>query len=287
MSHTPYFSIVIPALNEAEYLPHLLRDLANQTWRDFDVTLVDAESEDETVAKAKQITGLPEFTVLTSSQRNVSAQRNQGASQAKGDWIVFMDADNRLAANYLERLQAKLLERHETDVFTSWTNPDDDTQVSKAVSNALNLALVVYDMIGQPVCLGALIGCRREVLQKVTFDEQQKVLEDGWFIRNAIKQGFGFRIFREPKFTYSLRRLRQEGTIKLAAKLARMQMAYLQGKQFHDEDFGYKMLGGQVYTLAKQTDDFIWKLPGVLQQSAVKRLIKTKQFTEKLQKYFS
>ncbi|MBD3279206.1 MAG: glycosyltransferase, partial [Candidatus Pacebacteria bacterium] len=34
---TPFFSIVIPSLNEEKYLPNLLQDLANQTWKDFEV----------------------------------------------------------------------------------------------------------------------------------------------------------------------------------------------------------------------------------------------------------
>ena len=47
-----FFSIIIPALNEAKYLPHLLDDLSDQTFQDFEVIIVDGNSNDQTVAKA-------------------------------------------------------------------------------------------------------------------------------------------------------------------------------------------------------------------------------------------
>ncbi|MFH1244651.1 MAG: glycosyltransferase, partial [bacterium] len=49
----PFFSLIIPALNEAKYLPLLLDDLSKQTFLDFEVIVVDGNSDDQTVAKAK------------------------------------------------------------------------------------------------------------------------------------------------------------------------------------------------------------------------------------------
>jgi len=54
----PFFSIIIPALNEEKYLPHLLDDLTKQTFRDFEVILVDGNSSDATVAKANLLPNL-------------------------------------------------------------------------------------------------------------------------------------------------------------------------------------------------------------------------------------
>lgn len=287
MKDAPFFSIVIPTLNEAKFVPLLLKDLAKQTWREFEVIVVDGQSEDATVTRAQKVKGLPVLEVINSTKRHVSVQRNLGSKVAQGKWIIFMDADNRVNPSFLTDLQTQLTKHPTADVFTTWTNPDDDTQLSKAVSTALNMAVTVYELIGKPVCLGALIGCRREVMKKIRFDEKQKVFEDGLFIRSTIKKGYTFTIFHQPRFNYSLRRMRQEGTLQIAAKTARMQIAYLQGKDFKTEDFGYKMLGGQVYTLAKQTDDLFWKLPELLQEKAIKQFIKTKKYAELLQKYFS
>ena len=53
MTKKPFFSIIIPALNEEKYLPLLLSDLAKQTMRDFEVVVVDGKSEVKTVVTAK------------------------------------------------------------------------------------------------------------------------------------------------------------------------------------------------------------------------------------------
>ena len=49
----PFFSIIIPTLNEEKYLPHLLADLAKQTFQDFEVIVIDGQSTDQTVPKTK------------------------------------------------------------------------------------------------------------------------------------------------------------------------------------------------------------------------------------------
>src|SRR3989338_5592431 len=52
----PYFSVIIPTLNEEKYLPKLLKDLVSQTYRDFEVVLVDGNSDDKTVEGFKDAT---------------------------------------------------------------------------------------------------------------------------------------------------------------------------------------------------------------------------------------
>jgi len=89
----PFFSIVIPTLNEECYLPNLLCDLSRQTCRDFEVIVVDANSEDQTNYQAQQFKErFDAFTFLASTKRNVSHQRNLGADRAVADWLIFLDA---------------------------------------------------------------------------------------------------------------------------------------------------------------------------------------------------
>ena len=98
----PYFSIVIPSLNEEKYLPLLLEDLANQSFTDFEVIHIDAGSVDKTVEKAGEFSQKLSFKTLVSKKKNVSHQRNMGIEHAVGTWILFMDADNRLPNHFLE-----------------------------------------------------------------------------------------------------------------------------------------------------------------------------------------
>src|SRR3990170_5565992 len=108
-SYSPFFSIIIPTLNEERYLPHLLEDLSKQTFKDFEAIIVDGHSNDATVAQALKFKGkLPELSILQSKERNVSFQRNLGGEKAEGSWLIFMDADNRVPEYFLEGVKYKI-----------------------------------------------------------------------------------------------------------------------------------------------------------------------------------
>src|SRR5258705_12413818 len=102
MSKEPFFSVIIPALNEEKYLPLLLQDLADQSTQDFEVIVIDGRSTDKTVENTLKFKKkLPSLTILSSKIRNVSVQRNLAAQKSNGKYLLFNDADNRLPKDFL------------------------------------------------------------------------------------------------------------------------------------------------------------------------------------------
>ena len=84
-------SVIIPTLNEASHLPLLLADL--NTWPfTYDLTIVDGGSKDLTTSIA-EIQGA---TVIKTLEQNRGHQLKIGASNAKGEWFLFLHADSRL-----------------------------------------------------------------------------------------------------------------------------------------------------------------------------------------------
>src|SRR3989344_8640720 len=117
---TPALSIIIPTLNEEKYLPTLLTDLSRQTYRDFEVIIVDGHSADRTVAKANLFAHrLPLFKIVDSPIRDVCRQRNLCAEEAQAETLLFLDADNRIAPHFLLGLKYRQ-EQSRTDFFTTW-----------------------------------------------------------------------------------------------------------------------------------------------------------------------
>lgn len=247
----PFFSVVIPALNEEKYLPHLLQDLSKQTFTDFEVIVVDGNSEDKTVTKAKQFEKKLPITVFTVSKRNVSHQRNFGAKNAKAQWLIFMDADNRIPPFFLLGLRYQLAKNPNTDFFTTWINTKATNQSDKIWERSINLSYEIsWKILNKPQCFGALIGCKKSVFDLYPFDENQLFFEDVQFLLNLNKHGFKFTIFREPTFTYSLRRQKKEGKLKLTYGFLMSHLHYLKGGDFNEpySTQHYPMLGGGYYT---------------------------------------
>ena len=91
----PTLSIIIPTLNEAIHLPLLIADL-NAWPYNFELIIVDGGSTDLTISIAK-IQGLD---VIKSPKKSRGYQLKIGASNAKGDWLLFLHADSRLDSTW-------------------------------------------------------------------------------------------------------------------------------------------------------------------------------------------
>ncbi len=95
----PTLSIIIPSLNEATHLPLLFSDL-NEWPYNCDITIVDGGSIDLTIPIA-QIQGV---NVIKSPKQNRGFQLRKGASETKGEWLLFLHADSRLDPTWVKSL---------------------------------------------------------------------------------------------------------------------------------------------------------------------------------------
>lgn len=97
------FSIIIPTLNEEDKLGVCFKSLMEQTYREFEVIIVDGGSQDSTVDMAER-NGFDVLEVEKTRPHDVSAAKNEGARHARGDILFFMDADMALEPNCFEVL---------------------------------------------------------------------------------------------------------------------------------------------------------------------------------------
>src|SRR4051812_32020991 len=101
----PAISVVIPAHNAGDTLGDTLASLYAQTFAAWEALVVDDGSSDDTaeVAAAWAARDL-RIRVLGRSQGGVSAARNDGIAEARHDWLLFLDADDRLDPDHLSRM---------------------------------------------------------------------------------------------------------------------------------------------------------------------------------------
>ncbi len=251
----PFFSIIIPALNEAKYLPKLLGDLAGQTFRDFEVIVVDGNSNDTTVVKAKSfIKSLPRLTVIAPPPRHVCVQRNLGAKQAKADIFVFMDSDNRLPPYFLQGVKYRF-ESEYPDIANFWIKPDISSPSADLVSLGINLGTEIQNNIKPRFMLESLICVTKQAFHTLHgFDESINYAEGVDFISAAHEHHHTIKTFRDPIYYYSFRRFRKFGTLTVLHHTTQLGIS-----QLFDQDYKnikastlYPMLGGSVFTRNKR-----------------------------------
>ena len=106
----PYFSLVMPVYGVERFIMDSIADVLCQTYRDFELIIVDDASPDRSVSIAEELVGDdPRVRILHhETNRGVSEARNTGMAAARGRWLMFPDPDDRFDANMLEELHGRL-----------------------------------------------------------------------------------------------------------------------------------------------------------------------------------
>lgn len=254
MKQSPFFSIVIPTLNEEEFLPLLLSDLASQSYKNFEVLHVDANSEDKTLQLAAGFSEKIDITSFSTEKRNVSFQRNLGINNSRGNWILFIDADVRIPTYFLDGIRYRIAQKPTTDIFTTWVKVAGNKKVNQSIEKIINFAFEFYNSIGKESAFGAMIGVKTHIAKNHPFDISQKVMEDSIFVEKIVDDGNKFSIFKDPRYTYSIRRLESSGILDNVQTYSKMIINYyLKGNDFKSQNFGYEMNGGNSYVKSDKT----------------------------------
>jgi glycosyltransferase involved in cell wall biosynthesis len=117
-------TVVVPCYNDGKYLLENLESLKAQTYKNFEVVVVNDGSTDPITLKVLENLHqrFPSLDLRVYSQNNqgLPATRNRGIREARGEWIVTLDADDMIAPDYLEKTmalaQAKDLDFVVTDI---------------------------------------------------------------------------------------------------------------------------------------------------------------------------
>lgn len=96
-------SIIISTYNEESDIEKCLESLSQQTYKEMEIIVVDDGSRDNTVQKL-QNSKTPKLQILKQNHKGAGAARNTGAREAKGDILVFVDADMTFGKDFIAKL---------------------------------------------------------------------------------------------------------------------------------------------------------------------------------------
>ena len=93
-------SVVIPLYNKEKQIAYTLQSVFNQTFQDFEIVIIDDGSTDGSVAEVEKFSD-SRIRLIHQQNAGVSAARNRGIGEAKGELIAFLDADDEWKPEYL------------------------------------------------------------------------------------------------------------------------------------------------------------------------------------------
>jgi len=205
----PQLSIIIPTFNEERYLPKLLNSIKKQNYKNYEIIVADNNSKDKTRQIAR------EYGCKLTEGGLPPVARNNGAKLAKGDLLLFLDADVVLPKNFLESCIDEFKKR-KLDSATCLFKLKGNKLIDKVilfVGNAIIFSAQYFD----PHCTGAFILCKKRIFNKLGgFNERLKQAEDHDFVKRSVKIG-KFGSLKKSLFL-SMRRFEKEGRANVLKK---------------------------------------------------------------------
>lgn len=98
----PRITVAIPCFNHGEFLTETLDSVAAQTFDDYEIIVVNDGSFDGATLELLATLDYPKTRVITTANRGVSAARNRAITEALGEYILPLDADDKIAPTYLK-----------------------------------------------------------------------------------------------------------------------------------------------------------------------------------------
>lgn len=112
-------SVVIPLYNKEKTIVHTLSTVISQTYKCFEVIVVNDGSSDNSVQLINDNFSDSRIRIISQTNAGVSVARNRGIEEAKGDWIAFLDADDEWLPTYLESVVNAILANRDAQVVLS------------------------------------------------------------------------------------------------------------------------------------------------------------------------
>ena len=104
----PEISVIVPIYNSDQYLDRCIQSVLAQSFRDFELILIDDGSKDNSFIISKQYADSDSRIVLVRQDNGgVSSARNHGLDLATGRYVCFIDSDDYVCEDYLEKLYTK------------------------------------------------------------------------------------------------------------------------------------------------------------------------------------
>lgn len=170
-----FFSVVIPLYNKERQIAGTLRSVFAQTFADYEIIVVDDGSTDGSAAIVESLHD-PRIRLIRQANAGVSATRNLGIAEARGEYIALLDADDEWRPEYLATIADLIRKYPQCDVFaTNYSHVDSNGKTFPTILRKLPFDgddgilynyFEVASVSSPPIC-STCITARKEAFQSV------------------------------------------------------------------------------------------------------------------------
>ena len=207
------FSIIIPVYNRPQEVDELLESLCSQTFKDFEVVVVEDGSSEKSDSVCEKYKDKLDLNYYFKPNSGPGPSRNYGAERSHGDYLIILDSDVIVPENYLEIIKEEL-DREPCDAFGG---PDSAHPSFTPIQKAINYAMTSFFTTGgirggkrkmdkfYPRSFN--LGIKKSVFEALGGFAPMRYGEDIDLSTRIFKNGYSCRIFPEA-FVYHKRRVK-------------------------------------------------------------------------------
>ena len=157
------FSIIIPLYNKAPYIRKALETVCAQTYRDYEIIVVNDGSTDDSALVAESYLQHAEgicYTIIPQDNAGVAAARNRGVKHASGQYMAFLDADDWWEPDYLARMAELIADYPQAGVYGCnyvYYKPGKTRVALNIPTGYINYSKAYYEGSAMPIWTGATI----------------------------------------------------------------------------------------------------------------------------------
>lgn len=181
------FSIIIPVYNVEKYIRKCMDTVMNQTFRDYEVVVVNDETPDGSMEIVQEYVQAYPGMIQVIHQKNTrqGGARNNGVTKARGEYLLFVDSDDYVAPTMLETVDARLKE-HPCDVLVFQNVPV--TEQGEIIAEADNSVLApgAYDPKKNPEVVMIPTGPTNKAFRRDFYLDTQMTFPEKLLYEDAI-----------------------------------------------------------------------------------------------------
>ena len=193
-------SIIIPCYNYGKYIEEAVESVLKQTFRDFEIIIVNDGSTDETTLKVlKKIKkNYPEITVIDQKNGGLANARNNGIKAARGEFILPLDADDTIEPTMLEKCHNEIIKDEKLgNVYTYVRFFGDENRIWEIPEYNF------YELIWGNYIVATNLFRKKAWEEVGGYDENMKNGYEDWeFLIRLGEHGWQGKLIKEPLFNY-------------------------------------------------------------------------------------